>query len=218
MKTMYFTGRLRRPAFAVAVVIALQSLLIGMNAQQATAELNISSEDRELTRFSDDLFNFSEQVLNLRKKSRVTDAELASIRSSANGIKQKIAAAQQNFRSILTKLKAANQLDTLDARVNGPISAGSRPSILQRASGTKKLLEDLASNLGPLAQEIDQELQRSTAFTATAPPNVAGTRRCTVAIAVARVKMFITGRFLNESEFARLNRICGVDTSGTPVQ
>src|SRR5688572_12818091 len=147
----------------IALVIVLQTLVSGTIAGRATgvaADLNISAEVREIERFDDDLFTFSDQILNLRKKSRLTSAELATARSSGNGIKQSIAAAQNNFRSIIVKLKAANQWEALDAKVNGLITSGSSRSIFQRAGGAKKLYEELADSLGQLSQEIEGDVQR----------------------------------------------------------
>src|SRR5262245_40458066 len=106
--------------WAIASLIILQSLFISASAGVATGvatDLNLSSEERELSRFSEDLFTFNQQVLALSKKPRLSSAELASVRASGNGVKQRIASAQQNFRSLISKLKAANQWDTLDAQL-----------------------------------------------------------------------------------------------------
>ncbi|MEW6208274.1 MAG: hypothetical protein AB1631_07895 [Acidobacteriota bacterium] len=163
MKSMNFTHLSRKAAFALVTLLALQCLLINTDASMSTGvatDLNISTEARELERFSDELFNFYEQISNLKKKSRLTSAEIASARSSGNGVKQQIASAQQHFRSLIAKLKAANQWDTLDAKANTLITGGQIRSITQRAGGAKKLFEDLANNLSPLTQEIDRDVQR----------------------------------------------------------
>ena len=158
-----FNSRKSNLTGVIALVLVLQTLVSGTNASMATgvvADLKISAEVREIERFDDDLFTFSDQILNLKKKSRLTSAELAAARSTGTGIKQSIAAAQINFRSIIAKLKAANQWEALDAKVNGILTSGPSRSIFQRAGGAKKLYEELANNLGQLSQEIEGDVQR----------------------------------------------------------
>jgi hypothetical protein len=163
MENKYFTHGLRKAAFALTAILLTQTLLIGANAPLAAgvaADLNISTEAREVESFADDLFTFTEQISSLSKKTRLTNAELASARSSGDGLKRRIDSLQQNYRSLIAKLKAANLLETLDAKVNALITSGQSRLTFQRAGGARKLYEGLATDRSPLAQEIDADLQR----------------------------------------------------------
>ena len=237
MKNMYFTRRLSKAAFALTAILLTQSLFTSANARFATAaaaDVNISSEEREISRFSADLFTFNQQVLNLSKKSRLTDSEVASARSSGNGLKQRITAAQQSFRSIIAKLKAAGQWDALDTKLNALIPEGPIRSILREEGGAKKIWEDLANNLGPLSQEIEGDVQRlsgkiqSRSFSsegelraravsvAYQPAPVLGkSLRCRLFTAGLTVKLFVGNRPPTSAEGAAGREACNSPNNPT---
>jgi hypothetical protein len=223
-------------------VIVLQSLISSTNASRATgvtADLNISTEVRELEQFSDDLFTFSDQFVTLSKKTRLSQTELATARASGNGLKQRINAAQQHFRSIIAKLKAANRWDKLDAEANAIITSGQSRVILQRAGGAKKLYEDLANNLGGLAQEIEGQVQKlssriqsQSSFSESElrnralrvayqpAPVVADSRRCNFAVGSYNLRIILLGAPFPPPDRIqhRIDRLCGSEASGDVVQ
>jgi hypothetical protein len=232
-----FKDRKSKVTWVLALLLTLQSLFISANARMATGvatDLNLSSEERELARFSDDLFTFNQQVLSLSKKSRLTNSELASARSSGNGLKQRISSAQQNFRSIIAKLKAANQWDTLDAQLAALITDSGIRSILQAEGGAKKILDDLANHLTSLSQEIDgsvqslsgrvqsqssfseSELPSRAVRVAYQPTAVFGkSLGCRLAIAGVTIKTLVGHRPPTSAEGQKMREACGNATTST---
>jgi len=155
-------------------------------------------------------------------------SELASARTSGNGLKQRIASAQQNLRSIITKLKAANQWEGLEAKLNALIPAGELRSTLQSEGRAKKIWEDLANNLGPLSQEIDGDVQKLSGkvqsrsnFTEAESrisilnvsyqpaPAFAKGLRCRLLIAGLTIKLFVGSRPPTSPEDAAGRDACG---------
>jgi hypothetical protein len=252
MESMNFTHRLRKAAFALTAILLTQSLLIAANASLATGvatDLNISAqgpdpiglntEAREVERFADDLFTFSDQISSLSKKAKLTNAELASARTSGNALKQRIDSVRQNFRSVIDKLKAANQLETLDAKVNALITSGQSRLVFQRAGGARKLYEGLANERSPLSQEIDVDLQRLSskvqsqssfsegelrsraARVAYQPaPVFADGWRCNMAVGGYNLRIiFLGARFPAPDRINnRIDRLCGTEPSGDVVR
>ena len=219
-----------KAALAIAALLVLQSLFTNADARESSGvatDLNISAEQRELARFSDDLLTFNQQVLTLSKKARLTSSELASARSSGNTLKQRIAAAQQNFRSVIAKLKAANQWERLDAKLTALITDSGLRSILQSEGGAKKIWEDLANNLGSLAQEIDGDVQklsgrvqsqssssedelraRAVRVAYRPAPVFWRSLKCRAAVAVLTVKLFVGDRDPTVEEISHISKVC----------
>jgi hypothetical protein len=237
MKTQTSNYRIATYAFLMALMMLLPSQFPGVNAHPATgaaADLNLSAEKQALESFGNDLLPYIEQENRLRKKATLTSAELAALRASGNALKQRIATAQQNFRSLIAKLKAANQWDTLDTQVTALITDGSLRSLLQDEGGAKKIWEELANELGSLAQEIDGDVQRlssrlqsqssspegdlrSRAVRVAYQPTlvVKKSLKCRVAIAVVTIKTFVGQRRPTAAEGQQMREACGNATTVT---
>lgn len=230
MNSAKLNSRKREIIGVVALLMVLQMLLISVNARIATGaatELNITTEARELASFGETLLPYIEQENVLSKKSRLTAAEVTALRSKGDALKQRIPAVQQNLRSFIAKLKAANRWDTLDAKLISLISDSGLRSSVQQEGGARKIIEDLANNIGTLAPELDADVQRLSrkiqaqssfgegelrdraARAAYQPsPIVAKSLKCRAAIAVLTVKMFVGNRDATTAEVKHIFETC----------
>ncbi len=232
MKSMNIIHRSGKAAFVIVALLLLQNLFTMADAREswgAAADFNISAEARELERFDDALFKFSQQILNLSKKAKLTGDDIASVRSSANEIKNQIPSAQRNFRSALQKMNASQQWGETEKKVIARIKNREILSALNEAGGARKLWEDVANNLSSLAQEVDANVQnlsrrlQSRSFSSEDELRTRATRvahrpapvfkkslRCRIATAVLTVKFLIDSTVIDETDVAIAQAACGI--------
>ncbi|MEW6208277.1 MAG: hypothetical protein AB1631_07910 [Acidobacteriota bacterium] len=215
MKSVKFTHRSGKAAFALVALLALQNLFVGVNAYTKTAaQSNFAAEGQALESFSDDLSAYIEQENNLRKKTTLTKADLAALRASGEGLKRRFSTVQQNLRSLISKLKSARRWDNLDQEVIAGIKDAEFRRLLEGEGGTRRIWEDLASNLNQLGSEIDRDAlslgnkvkaqlsptelqQRAVRVSYQPPPVFARSLKCRVQIAIATVA-HVTGRITDK--------------------
>ena len=223
-----------KAALAIAALLVLQSLFVSVSAYTKTAaqsNANFAAEGRALESFGNDLSAYIEQDNNLRKKTTLTRADLAALRTSGEKVKGQLSVVQQNLRSLISKLKAANRWDNLNQEVLAGIKDTEFRRLLESEGGAKRLWEDIAANLNQLGSEIDRdalnlgnkvkaqslpngrELQERAVRVAYQPPPVfARPLKCRVQIAIATVDLAITGG-LSPERFRKVRDACKDSTA-----
>lgn len=152
----------RLVAIAIAAAtILVQSLFTYTSARAlpgAAADVDITSEKRSVDAFGADLTALLAKCKDLAKKQSITASELNSAKATASGLKSRVSQAQQAFRSVVDKLKAAGLWDNLDS-ILPQITDAKAKRIIAENGGSQRILEEAASQLIGLSQEIDLLVQ-----------------------------------------------------------
>lgn len=153
----------RRHAFTCAILLvalgASAAFALNPRASAASTDANLSSETRTLITYGNELFAHDVAVEQLSKKATLTSPEVDSVNTRAADLKRRLPQIQQAFRSIIDKLKAANQFNDLDSIVLARFRDERKRAFLREDGGPKRRLESLVNDIPGLAQELDTEVQ-----------------------------------------------------------
>lgn len=171
---------LKRTALALCAVLALtlthgagRSSASGFPAVGFAAAPDLSSEDRTLATYIQDLKKFQRRAAELGKKESLTPNEVDSLQQSSDDLKRRLSSVQNAIRSIITKLKASGDWDGLDSTLAARITNPKVPGFHQ--TSFKQRLEKESSELNNSANEISDlitPLRRKIAAADSASPPV----------------------------------------------
>jgi hypothetical protein len=153
-KRHFFTCALLLLALGASVAFAFNP-----RASAASTGANLSTETRALIAYGNELFEHDVKVEQLTKKATLTAAEVDAVNTKAADLKRRLPQIQQTFRSIIDKLKAANEFNNFDSIVFARIKDERKKASLREDGGPKRRLETLASDIPSLARELDAEVQ-----------------------------------------------------------
>ncbi len=145
-------------ALLLAALVAIVTLALNPRAS-ADSRANISSDIRTLITYGNELFDHDAGVEQLSKKATLARAEVDSVNTKAGDLKRRLPQIQQAFRSIINKLKTANQLGDFDRIVFARIKDERTKALLREGGGPRRILESIASDIPQLAQELEREVQ-----------------------------------------------------------
>jgi hypothetical protein len=120
-------------------------------------EPDLSSEDRALEAYIQDLGNFEKKVAQFERKGDLSRNEFVQLEGTAEGLKGRLASVQNAVRSVVVKLKSTGNWDDLDAKLLPKIS-DSRLQAHFRQNSFKQALEKAAADLNNQANEISSPL------------------------------------------------------------
>ena len=148
-------------ASAILLIALFASVAFAFNplASAASTEANLRSETRALIAYGNELFDHDVRVEELGQKATLTKAEVDSVNTKAADLKTRLPQIQQTFRTIIDKLKAANQFNDFDSIVLARVRDERKKTFLREDGGPKRRLETLVNDIPGLAQELDKEVQ-----------------------------------------------------------
>ena len=146
---------------ALVVMVVIQSISLGKSARSLTGtnDADLTPEKRTLKSFADDLSALEKKCIELGKKATITRLEFNTARTSTDGLRGRVSLIQQAVRSVVDKLKAAGQWENFDATTLARVTDARQQSAIRDAGGPRRILEDAASQLSGLSQEVDALLQ-----------------------------------------------------------
>lgn len=146
-----------------ALILALAaSFVTGLQPQRAaSAEAlpDFASERRQFDPFSKDLIKFDDKVEELSKKATITSAEFAALSQLAESLKRRVSEPQRAFRSVIDKLRNANQLERLDELALAQTRNERRKSLLRANGGVKRQLEAIVNDITRIGEELDADIR-----------------------------------------------------------
>lgn len=150
---------------AVAVAVLGIALMPLMRTSTATSPLSpvsvpgadLSSEERVLAKYFDDLVAYDKECAQIGKSARVLSADLEPIQRKSDDLKGRLSTVQDTIREIVRKLKAANEWDDLDTTLVARITDARDKSFFQQNS-YKKLLEDSSNSFASHGSDISAPL------------------------------------------------------------
>jgi len=133
---------------------------------------DLSSEERILAKYFDDLVTYDKDVAQAGKRARLVTADLDPVQRKSDDLKSRLSDAQNAIRDIVRKLKAANEWDDLDTNLVARITDTQDKSFFQQNS-FKKLLEDSSNSFTSHGNEITTPLDnlRRKVASRTASPD-----------------------------------------------
>ncbi|MEW6208276.1 MAG: hypothetical protein AB1631_07905 [Acidobacteriota bacterium] len=144
-----------------ALILALAaSFVTGLQPQSAADSLpDFSPEARQLKPFSDDLDRYDKIFEELSKKATITSADLVALNQLAESLKRRTSQPQQAFRSIVDKLRRANQLERLDELVLAKTTDERRRALVREGGGLRRQLETIVNDISRIGVELDADIQ-----------------------------------------------------------
>jgi hypothetical protein len=168
MKSLDYTHRSRKAAFALVAVLALPSLWVGAGATTASPATpglatsapdlrsSLSSELGTIERFDDDLVAYNKLCSQLAKRASLRQVDRAPAQRKASELSSGLSGVQSAIRRVVDKLKAANAWNDLDEKLAA--NADAKLRTLFQGSSFKQELEGAAANIGSQAGEINAPL------------------------------------------------------------
>ena len=151
---------------AVVAVLAI-TIIAGVRPSTATKQppmpaaavpgADLANEERAVARYFDDLVTYDTQTAQLSAKAKLVSADLDPLQRQSDDLKGRLSGLQNTIREIVTKLKAANEWNDLDATTAARITDASKRSYFQELS-FKLELEESSNGLGGHANEISTPL------------------------------------------------------------
>lgn len=126
--------------------IAALAITISVNGSKATSfvpdtvanpDVDLANELRTFESFANDLYAYQLECAQLKKKASLLQTDIDPVSRKSDDLKRRLSDVQNGFRQVITKLKAANQWDSLS------------PS-----DGFRQALEDGSSNLSSHTGEV----------------------------------------------------------------
>ena len=151
MKNKTFT-HVSKASFALVVLLALQSLLIGVGANTtATPAIqkslpDLRSELATIERYHDALVAYNNLCSQLARRSALRQGDIDPAQRKASELSGGLSGVQSAIRQIIDKFKAANAWNDLDEKLAANADAKLRPFL--QGSSFRKDLEDAAAGLG----------------------------------------------------------------------
>jgi hypothetical protein len=161
MKNKTFT-HVSKASFALVVLLALQSLLIGVGANTtATPAIqkslpDLRSELATIERYHDALVAYNNLCSQLARRSALRQGDIDPAQRKASELSGGLSGVQSAIRQIIDKFKAANAWNDLDEKLAANADAKLRPFL--QGSSFRKDLEDAAAGLGGQSSEINAPL------------------------------------------------------------
>jgi hypothetical protein len=119
--------------------------------------VDTSREEQVIGKYHDDLFAYQSEIWTVKKRQVVRVADLDPLERKSDDLKNRLAEVQNAVRDIITKFKAANEFDGLDAALLARVTDPGRRAFYQESS-FKDDLEYAASNLLSHKEEISLPL------------------------------------------------------------
>ena len=147
--------------FGLVVMVVIQSISLGKSGRLLTGPIDadLSQEKRTLKSFAADLSALEKKCFELGKQATITRQEFSTARTSTDGLRGRVSLIQQAVRSVIDKLKAAGQWENFDSTALARVTDARQQSAIREAGGPRRILEDAASQLGGLSQDVDTLLQ-----------------------------------------------------------
>lgn len=121
--------------------------------------VNLTSEERALAKYFDELYAYHKQSAQLSKKATLVSADLEPLQRKSDDLKGRVSGLQNTIREIVRKLRAANEWKDLDTTIAASITDSSRAAKFKQDS-FKQLLEDSSNNLTSHGNEINIPLDK----------------------------------------------------------
>ncbi|MDQ3821525.1 MAG: hypothetical protein M3362_28125 [Acidobacteriota bacterium] len=165
MRKKMFQPRISLSLSLLATMLAAAlTLLPPTSAAHRTAsapgDADLSNEARDLDSFGSALFKYEQKCAELDKKSALTRAEFESVKSGADDLNSRVSQVQGVFRSIIEKLKRANQWDDFDNIALQKMMDGSVRTFLREEGGAKRVLESAAAQAGAITSDVNALRER----------------------------------------------------------
>lgn len=156
MKTTKLKVAVIAGLFAIAVVASLRSTAATNRppaSDAATPGVDTSNEERVIGKFHDDLFSYQIECHQANKRQVLRNADIDLLQRKSADLQNRLSEVQNAVREIITKFKAANEFDGLDAALLARVTDPRRRAFFQESS-FKEDLEYAASNLSSHKGEI----------------------------------------------------------------
>jgi hypothetical protein len=143
-------------ALAIAGLLAAQlaaaSMAANLNDQASDpttglATINLSSEARVLSAYTNRLVDFLKSTDELKKKPSITKTQAAAVNAEAEGLKRRVSEVIQAIRTAIRKLKEVGIWNQVDAIVYARLRDNRLRSIFERAGGPRAVLEKSVSEI-----------------------------------------------------------------------
>ncbi len=131
----------------VGIMASLRSSTATSGPPAIVDQPNLSSETRTVISFTDDLSAFDKRRAQLSRQSSVKREEFNSLEQTGNDLKRRVSQLRDATNSIINKLKAAGQWNTLDEEVLSRLTDSKDRSFLQDHGGLRRLFEQTAADL-----------------------------------------------------------------------
>jgi hypothetical protein len=148
-----------RNLLAIGAVAAIALGLAQSGSRRSAAsttsvdELNLRAETQVLESFFNDFVSYSKECGQLSKKSNLLGTEVDGVERKSQDLKQRLSNVQNAARSIMSKLKAANKWDNLNADILANTSDPRRRSFFQNIN-FKAEIEEAAATIGSRGKDI----------------------------------------------------------------
>ena len=136
-----------------ALLVGLLVFVPGVGAKRTNSnaapsgKADLGSETRTVTSFTDDLSAFDKRRAQLSKRSSLTREEFNALEQTGNDLKRRVAQLRDATTSIINKLKASGQWNTLDEDVLSGLTNPKDRAILRDRGGLRRLFEQAAADL-----------------------------------------------------------------------
>jgi hypothetical protein len=155
---------LKLAAVIAVLALALIPLLHSSTAKNQPAAsdtaapgIDTSREERVIGKYHDDLFAYQIECHQANKRQVLRNVDFDPLQRKSEDLKNRLSEVQNAVREIITKFKAANEFDGLDAALLARVTDPGRRAFFQESS-FKEDLEYAASNLLSHKEEISLPL------------------------------------------------------------
>lgn len=160
MRKKMLQARLSLSLSLLAAALTLLPHASASRMRSAASDADLSSEAHTLDSFGSALFKYEQKCSELDKKSALTRAEFEGVKSGADDLNSRVSQVQGAFRSIIEKLKRANQWDDFDNIALQKMMDGSVRTFLREEGGAKRVLETAAAQAGGITSDVNELRER----------------------------------------------------------
>jgi len=145
------------PMMAALAIALIPSMRSSSATTTEPLAADLRNEEAIIARYADDLVAYDRECAQVGKKARLVSADLEGLERKSNDLKQRLSDVQNALRGIVSKLKAANEWDSLETTIEAKFT-DARQKALFREFSFKERLEEDANSLTSRASEVDLPL------------------------------------------------------------
>jgi len=149
------------PEFMLQREANAQDRTINVNERLDLRALGIDNEARKLISLMGVHARFFKRGAELKQKSTLLPRDASSFFDEADARKSDLQTIKRDLESLIGKLKQGNHWnEAFDAQFLASLKNASARSSLVQAGGARKLFESALGEVGPLRQEIEEEVRQ----------------------------------------------------------
>ena len=223
MRSSKFKFAMLTAICAVMAITMIQNVGVSAGAYAIARAIdgpNLASETQVVDSFAADLITYQKDCATLNRKASVLINEVEPLQRKSDALKRRLFDVQNAIRSVVTKLKAANKWNDLDADLLAHATDPRARALLAQGS-SKEILESASLTLSSGASDISALVDNLRRKVAAHVPPFTGNR---AGFAVARVAYrtpdpaafsFSLACTVAKVRFALIRRLGGQETSTT---